>query len=119
MNFLKTIFGTINRRYLVRSYLIGLALYALLSFGLLSSSSEQSPAFVMVFLTISLLLFPFAKIVWDELRDFIMGDTIILQSVPMHFIGKYLINGMLFAAAILIAPLGITYLLFRRSAGEG
>ncbi|MHA3916711.1 hypothetical protein [Halovulum sp. GXIMD14793] len=90
MNFLKSIFGTINRRYLVRAYVIGLAFYGLILVMLLNSDSEQNPSFMIGVLTISLLLFPFAKLVWDELRDFIMGDTIIFQSVPMHFIGKYL-----------------------------
>lgn len=110
MNFLKSIFGAMNRRYLVRAYVIGLAFFAFLMATILGSNSEQNPSFMIGFLTASLLLFPFAKLVWDELRTFIMGDTIIFQSVPMHFIGKYIVNGLLFATAILIAPLGILYL---------
>lgn len=118
MNLLKSIFGTIDRRYLVRAYVIGLAFFALFFITLVNSKSGTNPTFMIGFATVSLLLFPFAKLVWDELRNFIMGDTMIFQSISMHLIGKYLVNGVLFASAILIAPLGILYLWFRSRGTE-
>ena len=78
----------------------------------LGSEADTNPTFMIGFLVLNTLLFPFAKFAWDELRDFIMGDTFIIQSAAMHFVWKYLVNGLLFATAIFVAPLGIGYLWF-------
>jgi len=62
---------------------------------------------------VNTLVFPFAKIVWDALKGFVLGETIIVQSVAVMFVGKYMVNGILWTLAIFVAPIGVTYLLYK------
>jgi len=110
---MKRIFGAMNRRYLVRAYLIGLAFFTLMMVLVWDSQPDTARAKIIGLLIVNLLLFPFAKFAWDELRDFIRGDSVIIQFAIFHFFFKYIVNGFLFATATFIAPFGIAYLWFR------
>ncbi len=118
MNVLKSIFGMLNPRYLVRAYLIGLVLSLTMIAMLLNMETGKSPAPTIALFVINLLVFPFAKLVWDQFRDFAMGRTVIFQSLPLHFAGKFFVNLMLLGFAMFIAPLGILYL-WLKSRGAG
>jgi hypothetical protein len=69
--------------------------------------------FLVGFCLVNTLLFPFAKLVWNNVRDFILGDTVLISSAMFLFMGKFFINGTLWSLAIFIAPIGIGYLWFR------
>lgn len=100
--------------YLVRSYLIGLIFFALIvvmTFG--AENRSGTPIGLLVYAALSTLLFPFAKLVWDELRDLAFGNNIVLMNAIFLFMLKLFINLFLWAFAIFVAPLGILYLWFR------
>jgi hypothetical protein len=120
MSFLKTIFGAMNTRYVVRAYVIGLIL-ALIMVSMIWSLPPVENARVRpmseqvslgVIFVINLLLFPFSKLSWDEMRGFALGDTMIVMPVFVLFGAKFLVNMVLLMASFLIAPLGILYLWF-------
>lgn len=110
MKFFNRIFGSMNRQYMVRAYVIGVAFFVFLGLIIAGSSDGQTPVVVYVLMGINTLLFPFAKVVWDTLKGFILGDTIIVQSAIGLFVAKYLINGVLWAFALFVVPIGIIYL---------
>ncbi|HEY9234781.1 MULTISPECIES: hypothetical protein [Phenylobacterium] len=115
MSFLQRIFGAIDRRFLARSYVISFAIAGLLMW--VRSRSEtgdvaDATAFY-VFVTLNAALFPFAKLVWNELRDFLMGDNFILANAILVFGAKFIVNVMLWGCALFIAPVGVAYLWFR------
>lgn len=96
--FIKRVFGGLSTSYIVRSYVIGAAIYAL-------------STYVLGFLALPILcflLFPFSAFVFD----FIFGSSpIVVKMDPAVFLfWKYLKLTLLFFLSPLIAPLGILYL---------
>lgn len=114
MTFLRRIFSGVQPSYLIRSYLIGLIFFALM-FGMALSAETKNgmPIGLIAFATISTLLFPFAKLVWDELRDLAFGNNVFFMNAIFLFMLKWFVNGFLWACAIFVAPVGILYLWFR------
>ncbi|WP_138983494.1 hypothetical protein [Agrobacterium tumefaciens] len=113
MNFLRRIFGGVQPSYLIRSYLMGVVVFALMMSMLSVEAQTGSPVALVIFSLASTLLFPFAKLVWDELRNLALGNNILFMNAIVLFMLKLLVNLLLWACAIVIAPIGILYLWFR------
>ncbi len=114
MNFLRRIFGGVQPSYIVRSYLIGLIFFALIVGMALSAETKNgTPIGLIVFAVLNTLLFPFAKLIWDELRNLAFGNNVIFMNAIFLFMLKWFVNAMLWAFAIFVAPIGILYLWFR------
>jgi hypothetical protein len=116
--FTKRIFGAVEPRYLTRAYLISLALliYAIWYFATQATLQPHQRGIMLAYAALSAILFPFAKLVWDEIRDTIMGNTVLSYdgwAVLVSFVAKIIINVLIWFCAILIAPLGVLYLWFR------
>ena len=77
--FTKRIFGAVEPRYLTRAYLISLALliYAIWYFATQATLQPHQRGIMLAYAALSAILFPFAKLVWDEIRDTIMGNTVL------------------------------------------
>lgn len=115
MEFVRRIFGSVDRTYLVRAYVIGGAIFALHAAFLSNNSNGMAPG-MWVYMALSTLLFPFSKLVWDELKTLLMGQNMVFMNALLLFFFKLIINVVLWAAAIIIAPLGILYLWARTRA---
>lgn len=124
MNFVKHIFGTVHTRYLIRAYVISAALlaYALWYFSSQAGLLGYQKAVMFGYALLSAILFPFAKLVWDEIKSLISNDATVtitpineagLMLSLMRFAGKLIVNALLWFFAIGIAPLGILYLWMR------
>lgn len=119
MNFVRSIFGAVDRRYLIRAYVISLALlaYAIWAFSNQIGLQNHQKALMIGYAILSAILFPFAKLVWDELRDVILGNSSIIHfgwwAIAVNFILKIMVNVVLWSFAIGIAPLGVLYLWLR------
>lgn len=116
--FTKRIFGAVEPRYLTRAYLISLALliYAIWYFATQATLQPHQRGIMLAYAALSAILFPFAKLVWDEIRDTIMGNTVLSYdgwTVLVSFVAKIIINVLIWFCAIFIAPLGVLYLWFR------
>ena len=116
--FTKRIFGAGEPRYLTRAYLISLALliYAIWYFATQATLQPHQRGIMLAYAALYAILFPFAKLVWDEIRDTIMGNTVLSYdgwAVLVSFVAKIIINVLIWFCAILIAPLGVLYLWFR------
>lgn len=115
MDYLRRIFGSINTQYLVRAYVFSFALFGLMAYFLVVSRSEATPVNwpVMAIFFISALLFPFSKLVYDELKSFLLGNNVFYLNALVVLFAKLFINVFLFSFAIFVAPLGVLYLHFR------
>ncbi|UXN04967.1 MULTISPECIES: hypothetical protein [unclassified Bartonella] len=119
MQFVSKLFKSIDAAYLVRSYVIGAIWAAIfISMVFVLNKSGSMPIYgiitMIVVYLINFLLFPFAKFVWDSIKDLFLGN----YSFKFSFLlwlglvvpAKIIVNMLLFSAAILIAPIGIIYL---------
>lgn len=114
MNFLGRIFGGVRTSYLIRAYLIGAIFFALMIAVSLSAETKNgTPYGAIAFAALSTVLFPFAKLVWDELRDLAFGNNMIFMNAILLFMLKWFVNAFLWTFAIFVAPVGILYLWFR------
>lgn len=99
MKFLQRIFSGVRPIYLIRSYLISLFFFGLMLSTVLNAETKTStPIGTIVFSTSSAVLFPFAKLVWDELRDLAFGNNIIFMNAVFLLILKLFVNVLLWGA---------------------
>ncbi|MFB7881673.1 hypothetical protein [Brevundimonas diminuta] len=116
MNFIKRIFGSVQPRYLIRAYVLSAAFMALMVWMTLSAGGAQplhDRAAALAVFGVGALLFPFSKLVWDEIKRVMMGETVFFMNTLMLMVLKVLVNFFLWGFSIFIAPLGILYLWFR------
>ena len=108
MDFIRRIFGSVERSYLIRAYIFG-ALF----FAFVMALGPRANAFLTVYFAICTVLFPFAKLVWDEAKSVILGNNIFFLPALILVVLKLFINILLWAFALFVAPLGILYLAMR------
>lgn len=119
MQALSWIFGSLSLAFLARSYLIGLVLLGGVVWMMSRSEGgieAHLPAVGLGF--VQTLLFPFAKLAWNELRDFLLGNTVFFGNAVLVLLAKVVVNVVLWAFALVIAPLGFGYLWFRTRSRE-
>ena len=107
----KDLVGSVDRRYLIKSYIIGIAV-TILAIG----GGASGVTFILVI--ISGILFPFSALVWDEFIDLMMGGYFIVLPLPIMLMWKLVKILLLFGFAIFIAPLGILYILLRNKMNQ-
>jgi hypothetical protein len=66
---------------------------------------------ILLFCGASLILFPFATVVWDDLISLMTGGMVFILPLPIMLIWKVIKIGLLYTFSIIIAPIGITYIL--------
>lgn len=117
MTLLDRTFGELRPRFLTRSYLIAASFMGLIIWIFFQSHTPIASAVPMLTVyAVSTLLFPFAKLVWNEVRDFLVCDTFFIANAFVVLFTKFVVNLFLWSFAILIAPIGIGYLWFRSRA---
>ena len=105
-----------DNRYLVRAYLFSVAMLSYYIWILTTNTTLSNFEMValMLYAVICTIIFPFSKLVWDEIKQTILGNNTIFSvgiwAVFINFIVKVLINALLWFFAIFVAPLGILYL---------
>ncbi|NPD17480.1 hypothetical protein HOY34_20040 [Xinfangfangia sp. D13-10-4-6] len=113
MNSLKRIFAGVDTRYILRAYLIGAILLAIVVGGFLSRTDNVGrAAAVLGYFTLCTLLFPFAKLVWDQLKSLVLGETVLFLPIVFLYPAKMIVNVLLWGAAVFVAPFGIAYIWF-------
>lgn len=114
MNGLKRIFGGLNTQYMVRAYIIGAVFYALMIF--IAFQGEKGAAersAVLIYFGACTLLFPFAKLVWDQLKGLALGEAFLILPIIFLYPAKLIVNLILFSFAVFLAPFGVAYIWFK------
>lgn len=108
------VFGSLRREYLFRAYFIGFLFYSLFLFMDYQAGWPEGFFWKRAFPgLICLFLFPFSKLVYDEMKRFILGDNVFFLNALFMLIAKFVINFALFLCAWFIAPIGVAYLWYR------
>lgn len=113
MNGFRRALGGLNRGWMIRAWVIAAVFYGLMVFISLQGEKPLAErAAVMGYFGLCMLLFPWAKLVWDELKGFVLGDSILILPAIFLWPAKLLVNLCLFAFAVFVAPFGLAYLRF-------
>jgi hypothetical protein len=113
MTVLRRTFGALRPAYFVRSCVIGLVLLGLMIAFITNVAAKDnggSPIAMYSYFGLCTLLFPFAKLAWDELRNLAFGDNVIFLNAGLMLFLKFVINLLLWGFAVFVAPLGLLYL---------
>ena len=118
MHYIKLIFASLKTEFLIRNYVIGImvsAVFLLLIFNERQLTIAKHVACV-VHILISFILFPFSVYVYEKCKSIMMGDNTITTSYNSFgdmLFKIFLLKAVLFYLAVIIAPLGIIYLLYK------
>lgn len=114
MQGLKRIFGGLNRAYMIRAYLIAALFFALIvTLTLQGNKANSERAIIFTYFGLCVLLFPFAKLVWDALKGLVFGETIFILPVLFLYPAKLVVNLFLYCFALFVAPFGMIYIWFQ------
>lgn len=122
---LKKTFGGLSKEYYFRQLFFGALIsiaYGLLVYNLSQSHKSGSSwllPFLFVWFTLSALLYPYSRFVYESIVDFVIGENwFLLPAVLMLFV-KLLTMLICWGGAIFIAPIGLLYLYFYHSKNGG
>lgn len=107
------ILNGVERKYLVRAWLIGICFFALMIVAMMQAKNSASFIAPVIYFGLCTVLFPFSKLVWDELKSLIMGENVFFMNALILLFLKLFINMMLWSFAPFIAVIGIGYIWYR------
>lgn len=111
MRFIRKTLGGLNAAYYFRHFVFGAALSGLYLY-MMSRAPENIKAGVVVFLLISLLLYPYSRFVYERIVGFILGNNIFVMNSLIMLATKFITMVLCLAFSIFIAPMGLAYLYF-------
>ncbi len=115
--FFKRIFGALQPAYLIRAYVISAAFMAFMvwffTYMAKGAPLDHGRIITLVMFGIGALLFPFSKLVWDEIKRVMLGGNVFYLPIIFVLPLKLIVNYTLWCFSIFIAPLGIAYLWLR------
>ncbi|MGF6549287.1 hypothetical protein [Paraburkholderia youngii] len=113
-------FGGLNRAYYVRNFLFGLIFPAMIYF-VFSHGKTAAPFGLIAFLTcfsiLNTFLYPYSRFVYESIIDYIVGRNVFLVNAVFMLVVKIMTMFICWYLAVLIAPVGLAYLLFRNRGG--
>lgn len=114
MRMIKKLLGTLDPSYLIRHYLFGILVFGFMIY----SRQHHLDLREIIYLTASLVLYPFSMFVYDNIVAFLLGDNILIQAVIVKVIWVTIRTLFIFLFSIFIAPIGILYLLYKAGTRE-
>ncbi|MFJ7763885.1 hypothetical protein [Bacillus toyonensis] len=103
IQFIGKMFHGVDTQYLVKSYIISIAVS-----GFLLYINELSSA-QTIYVLLAGFLFPFATIIWDDLINTLMGGHFIILPLLFMLMWKAFKILILYMLSPLIAPFGMLY----------
>lgn len=85
---------------------------------MLSRGKEPTPLGIYLFFLVSTLLYPYSRFVYESIAGFIMGKNVFFVNAIVMMMAKIFTMVMCWAAAIIIAPIGLLYLYIHHSKNE-
>ena len=105
-NIVKMIFASVDRGDLIRSYILGFLYMAIVVAPHTFMYWHRDTTWI------TLLLFPFAKLVWDGVMNTLIGNNVYIFPIWIIYLWKFTKYYILIKCIWFICPLGIAYLLF-------
>lgn len=114
MNSMKRLFGGLDTRYMIRAYVLAVIFFAIMiAISVTKNTGASESAVVLGYFGLCTLLFPFAKLVWDQLKAIALGETFLILPIIFLYPAKVIVNLLLWSFALFIAPFGMAYIWFQ------
>ena len=119
IGFLKQVFSCMNTSFLIRNYFFGFIFLLIFFIPVFYGGSGENEmrmglkVFIMVYSVLCFLFYPFATVVWEELKRLIMGDTIIFLPLVFMMWAKLIIKIFIFCFAIPVGTIGMIIVYFK------
>lgn len=112
-------FGGLTASYYFRHFVFGLIFPALFVF-MATQGAEPRPVATgsYVFFTVSSLLYPYSRFVYERVVGFVMGDNVFVVNALLMLFVKLITMAFCWAFAIFVAPVGLLYLYFYHRRAE-
>jgi len=114
MGFFSRTFGVLRPAWLFRAYVISVVFFTLVAWMQLQAATTAGwtgqRAFLMGYFVLCLILFPFAKLAWEELRNLVLGNNILFLNAIVMLMLKLMVSAALWMFTPFIAPLMMLYL---------
>lgn len=107
-DFLNVTFKGLKPSYYFR-HLFFAAVFAI--FMIVVSWEVQTTSF-MIWIVINALLYPYARLVYETVMGFLMGETVYYLPIIILFMWRFFIFLVVFMFSIFIAPIGLLILYF-------
>jgi hypothetical protein len=112
-------FGGLDKAYYFRQLFFGALLPVFIIFiSSQSPTAKPMPVSAMFYFGINTLLYPYSKFVWDSVKDFLMGNTVITLALPLFLLVKLFTIVICWGLAIFVAPIGLIWLWWHHSKAE-
>lgn len=111
---LQNSFGGISSAYYFRQMFFGLLIAASVVFMALRSPSGM-PAGLVLVIALNVLLYPYARFVYESVVGFVIGDNVFFVHAFLMLFVKSLTMIACFGFAIFLAPVGLLYFYVRNS----
>lgn len=107
---IKELFQSVDKYFLTRQYFFAI----IITLFILKVESDDFSLLLLIYTTISMILYPFAKLTFNSAFSFIFGENmIILLPLPLMILVKIAVSLLLYGFAIIIAPASMVYILIR------
>ena len=113
------LFTGINAQYYFRQLFFALIISALvmaivwngvMNDGVLSLKEKKMFVSLLVFYGINSLLYPYARLAYEQIVDFILGDNFFLVDGIFFLMTKMITMFLCFAFAVFLAPIGLLFI---------
>jgi len=115
--FVQKTLGGLSKQYYFRQIFFGIVMSALF-LVMVSQGDHPVPIFLMIFLAINTLLYPYSRFVYESAVGFIMGENVFFVNAIFMLFAKLFTMMMCWGFAIFIAPIGLVYLYFHHGKAE-
>jgi len=114
-----SLFTGISTQYYFRQIFFAIAMSGLVLFlvwngamndGILSPKEKKMFISLLIFYGINSLLYPYARLAYEQVVDFIIGDNFFLVNGPIFLIAKMTSMALCFAFAVVLAPIGLLFI---------
>lgn len=114
MKFIKHIFSALTPSFLIKNYFFGALLTAFFIWMVSNTKGGlDSQIAAVIVLVINLIFYPFSTLIYEEVRNMLLGNNVLVADVKVMLFAKFTIKVILLCFAVPIGAIGIIYIWFR------
>ncbi len=107
MNRVLSLFKGLTKEYYFRQLFFGFLIFGVFLYLIINSQTEKQTTFIIIYMFINTLLYPYARFAYERVVGFILGNNIFFVNAIFMLIAKAITMVICWAFALYIAPIGL------------